>query len=109
MNDGDQVVFTSTNLTSGSTVTAMIPSNAWGLLGDLTIAKDNTAVSVPMVTAVQIAAETIRLLLDEGDLCNCDGQALTEWLGDEDADTLRYLLSRIAGPEDPTFTVPHHR
>ncbi len=73
----------------------------------LTIAKDDHSVSLPVETAADIAAETIRLLLDEDDFTNGPGLSLTEWLGDEDAEQLRHILSRITGPEGPTFTTPH--
>jgi hypothetical protein len=48
-----------------------------------------------------------RSLLDEEDITNGPGLSLTEWLGDEDAEQLRRILSRITGPEGPTFTTPH--
>lgn len=73
----------------------------------LTIAKDDGSVSLAIETAADIAAETIRLLLDEEDIENGLGLSLTEWLGDEDAEQLRRILSRITGPEGPTFTTPH--
>ena len=105
----NRAFFTDIDVKTGTVITALIQRDTWGLLGDWTIAKDDTSVSVPIVTAAEIAAETIRLLLDEEDLCNCEGRTLSQWLGAEDADNLGYLLSRIADPEDPTFTVPHPR
>jgi hypothetical protein len=64
-------------------------------------------VSLPIETAADMAAETIRLLLDEHDITNGAGLSLTEWLGDEDAEQLRRILSRITGSEGPIFTTPH--
>jgi hypothetical protein len=76
--------------------------------GDLlTIAKDDRSVTLPIEIAAEIAEEIIHLLLDEDDITNCPGLSLTEWLGDEDAEELRRILSRIGGPDGPTFTTPH--
>ncbi len=73
----------------------------------LLIAKDDHSVSLPIETAADIAAETIRLLLDEEEITNGSGLSLTDWLGDEDSAQLRRILARITGPEAPTFTTPH--
>ena len=54
----------------------------------LTIATDDQSLSLPTLIAVDIAAETIRLLLDEDDITNGPGLSLSEWLGDEDAEEL---------------------
>ena len=78
------------------------------LNGDtLTIAKDDHLRSLPTLIALDSAAETIRVLLDEDDITNGPGLSLSEWLGDEDSEELRHILSRITGPEGPTFTTPH--
>ena len=73
----------------------------------LTIAKDDHSLSLPNLIALDIAAETIRLLLDEDDIRNHPGLSLSEWLGDDDSEELRRILSKITGPEGPTFTTPH--
>jgi hypothetical protein len=62
---------------------------------------------VPTLVAPEIAAETIRDLLDEDDITNCEGRSLSEWLGDEDSEELRRILSRIGGPDGPIFVTPH--
>ncbi|MGO9101449.1 MAG: hypothetical protein ACLP9Y_19155 [Mycobacterium sp.] len=93
--------FSVTDIDSLSVTTALIQGDV------LTIAKDDHSVSLPIETAADIAAETIRLLLDEEDITNGPGLSLTEWLGYEDAEQLRCILSRISGPEGPTFTTPH--
>lgn len=72
-----------------------------------TISKEDQSLSLPLLIALDIAAETIRLLLDDDDITNCLGLSLSEWLGDEDSEELRHMLSRITGPEGPTFTTPH--
>ena len=68
---------------------------------------DDHSLSLPILIAPDIAAEMIRLLLDEDDVTNGPGLSLSEWLGDEDSEQLRHVLSRITGPEGPTFTTPH--
>jgi hypothetical protein len=93
--------FSATNHGDLSVITALIQG------GVLIIAKDDRSVSLPIEIAVDIAAETIQLLLDEEDITNGPGLSLTEWLVDEDADQLRAILSRITGPDGPTFTTPH--
>lgn len=94
--------FTSTDLDSLSVTTALVNGDI------LTIAKDDYSLALPTLVALDIAAETIRLLLDEDDITNGNGLSLSEWLGDEDSDELRQILSRITGPEGPTFTTPHN-
>jgi hypothetical protein len=93
--------FTVMDFDSLSVTTALIHGDI------LTIAKDDHSLSLPTLTALDIAAETIRLLLDEDDITNCSGLSLSEWLGDKDSEELRHILSRITGPEGPTFTMPH--
>lgn len=93
--------FTVTDLDSLSVTTALIQGDI------LTIAKDDHSLSLPTLIALDIAAETIRLLLDEDDIANGPGLSLSEWLGDEDSEELRHILSRITGPDGPTFTTPH--
>jgi hypothetical protein len=73
----------------------------------ITIASDDQRVSLPTHTAIDIAAETIRLVLDEDDITNGPGLSLSEWLGDEDSAELYRILAKITGPEGPTFTTPH--
>jgi hypothetical protein len=76
----------------------------------VTIAKDDRSVSTPVEIAADVAAETLHLLLDEDDITNCphcSNVSLTEWLGARDAEVLRDILSKITGPEGPTFTAPH--
>jgi hypothetical protein len=93
--------FTVTDFDSLSVTTALVQGDI------LTIAKDDHSLSLPTLIALDIAAETIRLLLDEDDITNGPGLSLSEWLGDEDSEKLRHILSRITGPEGPTFTTPH--
>jgi hypothetical protein len=93
--------FTVTDFDSLSVTTALIHGDT------LTIAKDDHSLSLPILIALDIAAETIRLLLDEDDITNGPGLSLSEWLGDEDSEELRRILPRITGPEGPTFTTPH--
>ncbi|HVQ97789.1 MAG TPA: hypothetical protein VMS16_03090 [Mycobacterium sp.] len=93
--------FTVTDFHSLSVTTALRQGD------DLTIAKDDHSLSLPILIAPDIAAETIRLMLDEDDVTNGSGLSLSEWLGDEDSEELRHVLSRITGPEGPTFTTPH--
>jgi hypothetical protein len=71
--------------------------------GVITVAKDEQAVSLPLEIAVDIAAETLQLLLDGG-LPNHRGQNLADYLGEADELELRRILSRVAGPDTPTFT-----
>jgi hypothetical protein len=101
MGEPQRPFFSATDFDGLSVTTALIQGDV------LTIAKDDHSVSLPIETAADIAAETIRLLLDEDDITNGPGLSLTEWLGDEDAEQLRHILSRITGPEGPTFTTPH--
>ena len=95
--------FTATDLDDLSVTTALIEGDI------LTIAKDDHAVSLPTLVALEIAEETMQFLLDEDDITNCQGQglSLSEWLGDEDSEQLRRILSRIGGPDGPTFVTPH--
>jgi hypothetical protein len=93
--------FTVTDFDSLSVTTALVEGDT------LTTAKDDRSLSLPTLIALDIAAETIRLLLDEDDITNGPGLSLSEWLGDGDSEELRRILSRITGPEGPTFTSPH--
>lgn len=93
--------FTVTDLTSPSVFSAAIDGDT------LSIEKDDHRVSLPLLIAADIAAETIRLLLDEDELANEIGFSLFEWLGDDDTREMRRILERITGPEGPTFTSPH--
>jgi hypothetical protein len=102
MSELQEPFFSVTDLSCLSVTTALVQGDV------LVIAKDDRSVSLSIETAADIAAETIRLLLDEEDITNGPGLSLTEWLGDEDADQLRAILSRITGPDGPTFTTPHH-
>jgi hypothetical protein len=102
MSEPELPFFSATDFDSFSVTNALIRGDV------LTIAKDDHSVSLPIVIAADIAAETIRLLLEEEeDITNGHGQSLTEWLGDDDAEELLRILSRITGPEGPTFTRPH--
>jgi hypothetical protein len=101
MNEPQLPFFQVTDLDRLSVTSALIRGDV------LMIAKDDASVSLPIETAADIAAETIRVLLDEEEITNGPGLSLTEWLGDEDAEQLRRILSRITGPEGPTFTTPH--
>jgi hypothetical protein len=93
--------FTATDLDCLSVTTALVEGDV------LSIAKDDHSLSLPISTAVDIAAETIRLLLDEDEITNGHGLSLSEWLSADDAEELRRILSKITGPEGPTFTTPH--
>jgi hypothetical protein len=101
MSQPPQPFFTVTDLHSLSVTTALLNGDI------LTIAKDDHSLSLPTLIVLDIAAETIQALLDEDDITNCRGLLLSEWLGDEDSEELRHILSRITGPEGPTFTSPH--
>jgi hypothetical protein len=101
MTQPPQPFFTVTDFDSLSVTTALIQGDT------LTIAKDDRSLSLPTLIALDIAAETILLLLDEDDIINGPGLSLSEWLVDEDSEELRRILSRITGPEGPTFTTPH--
>lgn len=85
-------------LSSDSVVSALVHDDV------ITIAKDEDSVSLPVEIAVEIASETIRLLLDEDGLRNQRGETLSEYLGDADDTELRRILARVAGPATPTYT-----
>jgi hypothetical protein len=87
-----------TALSFDSVTTALVEEDV------ITIAKDYDSVVLPLEVAVEIAAETLRMLLDEKELRNHRGQALADYLGTTDESDLRYILSRISDPEGPTFT-----
>jgi hypothetical protein len=53
-----------TDLDSLSVITALVQGDI------LTIAKDDHSLSLPTLVGLDIAAETIRLLLDEDDISN---------------------------------------
>lgn len=72
--------------------------------GTIGIAKDEEAVLMPLAVAVEAAAETLRLLLDDDQFRNHRGEALAAYLGQSDEQELRRILSRIGGPDRPTFT-----
>ena len=72
--------------------------------GAIVIAKDDDSVALPLEIAVEIAAETLRMLLDENGLRNHRGETLADYLGKTDESDLRYILSKISDPEGPTFT-----
>jgi hypothetical protein len=76
------------------------------LVGNRTIAfaKDQHSIDMPLDVAVEVAAETLRLFLDEAELRNHRGEALSAYLGETDEMELRRILSRIGGPDRPTFT-----
>jgi hypothetical protein len=87
-----------TSIPFDSVITALRDEDA------IVIAKDDDSVALPLEIAVEIAAETLRMLLDENGLRNHRGQALADYLGTTDEGDLRYILSRISDPEGPTFT-----
>jgi hypothetical protein len=101
MTQPPQPFFTMTDFDSLSVTTALVEGDT------VTIAKDDRSLSLPTLIALDIAAETIRLLLDEDYIINGAGLSLAKWLGHEDSEELRRILSRITGPEGPTFTTPH--
>jgi hypothetical protein len=101
MSQPPQPFFTVTDFDNLSVTTALVQGDI------LTISKNGHSLSLPTLIALDIAAETIRLLLDEDDITNGHGLSLSEWLGDEDSEELRHILSRITGPEEPSFTTPH--
>jgi|SRR6478752_5648510 len=83
--------FTATDLDDLSVTTALIEGDI------LTIAKDDHAVSLPPLVALEIAEETMQFLLDEDDITNCQGLSLSKWLGDEDSEQLRRSCRGSAG------------
>ena len=87
-----------TSMSFDSVITALTDGDA------IVIAKDNDSVALPLEISVEIAAETLRMLLDEQGLRNHRGQSLADYLGEADESDLRYILSRISDPEGPTFT-----
>ena len=101
MSQPQRPFFAVTDLRSLSVTSALVQGDI------LTITKDDHSLSLPTLIARDIAAETIRLLLDEDDITNGPGLSLSEWLGDEDSEELRRILSRIGGPDGPIFVTPH--
>lgn len=87
-----------TSMSFDSVITALTDGDA------IVIAKDDDSVALPLEISVEIAAETLRMLLDEKSMRNHRGQALADYLGKTDESDLRYILSRISDPEGPTFT-----
>lgn len=83
------------------TVVATCDGEVW------TLARNDDSFSLPILTALDVAAETVRLLLDEEHVMNGPGFSLSEWIGYEDSEELRRLLSKITGPVNSTFTTPH--
>ena len=86
------------SLSFDSVITALVGDDA------IAIAKNDDSVLLPLEVAVEVAAETLRLLLDDERLRNHRGQALAGYLGETDDMELRRILSRIGGPDRPTFT-----
>ena len=76
------------------------------LVGDgvITIANDEDAVALPRDIAIEVAAESLRLVLDDERLHNHRGENLSAYLGEADTRELRRILDRIGGPDRPTFT-----
>ena len=70
----------------------------------ITIARDDDSVSLPRDIAIEVAAETLRLVLDDERLHNHRGENLSAYLGEADTRELRRILDRIGGPGRPTFT-----
>ncbi len=87
-----------TCLSSDSVITALSDSTV------ITVAKDEGSVSLPLEIGVELAAETLRLLLDDERIRNHRGEDLFGYLGQDDAQELLRILSRIGGPDRPTFT-----
>jgi hypothetical protein len=87
-----------TSLSVGSVISALVGKDS------ITVARDEDSVIMPMEVAVEIAGETLRLLLDDERLRNHRGEALAAYLGETDEMELRRILSRIGGPDRPTFT-----
>jgi hypothetical protein len=87
-----------TSLSLGSVISALAGEDS------ITVARDEDSVIVPLDVAVDVAAETLRLLLDDELLRNHRGEALADYLGENDEMDLRRILSRIGGPDRPTFT-----
>lgn len=87
-----------TALAANSVITAMTNDTT------IAFARDEDAVAMPLDVAVEIAAETLRLLLDDHQLCDHRDESLSNYLGQSDGTELRRILSRIAGPNRPTFT-----
>jgi hypothetical protein len=96
-----EAFFSVTDLHNQTVITGLTQGDVW------TIAKDEESLSLPLLTALDFAAETIRLVLDESNITNCNGLTLSDWLSEDEADDLRNLLSKITGPEPPNFTTPH--
>ena len=86
------------SLSFDSVITALVGDDA------IAIAKNDDSVLLPLEVAVEVAAETLRLLLDDERLRNHRGQALAGYLGETDDMELGRILSRIGGPDRPTFT-----
>ena len=86
-----------TALSFDSVVTAMAGD------GTIGIANDQEAVSMPLDIAVEAAADTLRLLLDDDHFRNHRGEALANYLAQSGGQELRRILSRIGVPGRPTF------
>lgn len=87
-----------TSLSANAVITAMVGENL------IAVARDDDQVSMPLEVAVETAAETLRLLLDDDRIQNHRGEDLYNYLGEDDAQELLCILSRIGGPDRPTFT-----
>ena len=87
-----------TSLSFDSVITALSDNNV------ITVAKDEASVCLPLEIGVELAAETLRLLLDDERIRNDRGEDLFCYLGQDDAQELLRILSRIGGPDRPTFT-----
>ena len=86
------------SLSFDSVITALVGDDA------IAIAKNDDSVLLPLEVAVEVAAETLRLLLDDERLRNHRRQALAGYLGETEDMELRRILDRISGPDRPTFT-----
>jgi hypothetical protein len=87
-----------TSFSADSVITALVGKNV------IAVARDENQVSMPLEVAVETAAETLRLLLDDERIQNHRGEDLFGYLGQGDAQELLRILSRIGGPDRPTFT-----
>jgi hypothetical protein len=101
MNQPPERFFTVMDMHNQNVITGLIQGDMW------TIAKDEQSLSLPLLIALDFAAETMMTFLNEETITNCLGLSLEDWLGDDTTMDLRNILSKITGPEPPNFTTPH--
>jgi hypothetical protein len=85
-----------TCISADSVITALVGNEA------VAFAKDRHSVDMPSDVVLEIAAETLRLLLDGERLRNHRGEALAAYLGENDKMELRRILKRIGGSDHPS-------